>query len=151
MRCYRLCRAPFRAIDGEGARLYGGRWNRPGRPVVYTSGSLALAALEYLVHVDPADVPADLLALTLEVPDHLEVQALDAATLPSDWMHYAAPAACQSAGAAWLAAGETAMLRVPSAPVPEEWNLLLNPRHPDAAQMKVVAERPFVFDPRLLR
>lgn len=150
MRVYRLCRAPFRTLDGEGARLYGGRWNTPGRAVVYTAGSLALAALEYLIHVDVADVPADLVALTIEVPDDVEVTTVDPATLPPGWEQVAEPTACKALGDAWLSEGRHLGLRVPAAPVPEEFNLLLDPRHPAASRVRVVAERAFHFDPRLI-
>ena len=150
MRLYRLCRAPFRALDGEGARLYGGRWNSPGRPVVYASETLALAALEYLVHIDPADVPADLVALTLDVPDDVAAEAVAAADLPPGWERGPESHVCQAIGDRWLREGQTPLLRVPAAPVPEEANVLLNPRHFDAARVRVAAERPFAFDPRLL-
>ena len=150
MRLYRICRAPFRALDGEGARLWGGRWNEPGRPVVYTSRSLSLAALEYLVHVDADLAPTDLVALTLELPDDVAVEIVDAASLPDGWMHTPEPAACRALGDAWLTAGRTVALQVPAAPVPEEWNVLLDPRHPDMARVAIVAERAFAFDPRLV-
>lgn len=150
MRVYRLCRAPFRALDGEGARLYGGRWNAPGRPVIYASGSLALAALEYLVQVDVEDVPADLVALTLHVPDDVAVETIDPGALPAGWERAPEPAVCRALGDAWLGARRALVLRVPSAPVPEEPNVLLDPRHPDAGRIGVVAERPFHYDPRLL-
>jgi RES domain-containing protein len=149
VRVFRLCRAPFRALDGEGARLYGGRWNAPGRPVVYTAGTLALAALEYLVHVDPDAVPGDLVALTIDVPDDAPLEALDAAALPGDWARASEHPACRERGEAWLRAGRALALRVPSALVPEETNVLLNPGHPDAGRVRVVAERAFAFDPRL--
>ena len=64
----RLAREPFQDLDGEGARLHGGRWNSVGTPVVYTSSTLALAVLEMLVHVDPEDLPKDLVALRPDVP-----------------------------------------------------------------------------------
>lgn len=150
MRVYRLCRVAHRELDGEGARLYGGRWNTPGRPVVYTSTSLALAALEYLVHVDPADVPADIVALTIHVPDDAATDRVVATDLPAGWEQLAEPPACRDAGDAWLEAGRTLALRVPSAPVPEEENVLLNVRHPAMARVRVVAERAFFFDPRLI-
>jgi RES domain-containing protein len=150
VRLYRICRAAHRDLDGEGARLYGGRWNSPGHPIVYTSTSLALAALEYLIHVDPEDVPGDLVALTIEVPDDLDVEMVDAASLPAGWERVPEPVACKDLGDAWVRRGETLALRVPPAPVPEEMNVLLNPRHPAARRVRVVAERRFFFDPRLL-
>jgi len=147
---YRICRAGFAALDGEGARLYGGRWNRPGRPVVYTSSSLALAALEYLVHVDPPEVPPDLTALAIEVPDDIPSWTVDATDLPPGWSERVRCDACEALGDGWLDAGATALLRVPSAPVPEEANVLIDPRHRDARRVRVVKTRPFAFDPRLL-
>ena len=150
MLTYRICRAPYRALDGEGARLYGGRWNSPGRPVVYTSSTLALAALEYLIHIDAADAPADLVALTIDIPDTLAVTHVDAAALSPGWEQVATPAVCQEIGDRWLNAGVTPLLRVPAAPIPEEVNLLIDPHHPAARDVAVLAERPFFFDPRLL-
>jgi RES domain-containing protein len=150
MRVYRICREPFAALDGEGARLYGGRWNRPGRPAVYAATSRALAALEYLVHVEPADVPGDLILLTIELPDDVRREEVDPATLPVGWNQVAGHPACQDRGDAWLAAGASAALEAPSAPIPEERNVIVNSRHPESVRVVEVDRRPFVFDPRLL-
>ncbi len=149
MRLFRICRPAHRELDGEGARLYGGRWNTSGRPVVYPSTTLALAALEYLIHIDPEDAPADLIALTIEVPDDLDVETVDAASLPAGWAQAPEPLNCKAIGDAWVAAGRVLALRVPAAPIPEEANVLLNPRHPAAHRVQIVAERPFCYDPRL--
>ena len=150
MRLYRICRAAYRELDGEGARLYGGRWNTAGRSVVYTSTTLALAALEYLIHIDPEDVPNDLIALIIEAPDDVDIEIIDVAALPPGWEQVPEPPACKDMGDAWLRAGRTLALQVPSAPIPEEVNVLLNPKHPGASRVQVVKERPFFFDPRLL-
>lgn len=150
MLVFRLCRSAFQALDGEGARLYGGRWNSPGRAAVYTSSSRALAALEYLVHVDPANVPSDLVLLTIEVPDTAHRDAVDLAALPARWAAESEPPECHALGDAWLRACATLALEVPAAPVPEERNLILDPRHPAHAQVRIVSSRPFVYDPRLL-
>lgn len=150
MLLWRLTRAPFRALDGEGARIAGGRWNSEGRPVVYASGTLALAALEYLVHVDPADVPDDLLAMGIEVPDRAPSMSVRPEDLPQDWNRTPDHEACHAIGDAWADAGKTLLLRVPSAIVPEEDNVLVNPRHAGASTLRVARERAFRFDPRLL-
>jgi RES domain-containing protein len=151
VRVYRICRAAHRALDGEGARLYGGRWNSPDRAAVYASGSLALAALEYLVHVDPGDVPNDLVAITINVPDGASAEEVEANALPAGWEQVAAHPACAVIGDAWLRAGRSLLLRVPSAPIPEEANILINPRHAEAHGVSTAASRPFFFDPRLLQ
>lgn len=137
------------AFSGEGTRRYGGRWNSPGRPLVYTSSSLALASLELLVHLSDQDLPGDLFAIPAEIPGSTEVRILQPAGLPKNWRATPAPNRCRDLGDAWLAAAETAVLSVPSALVPQERNLLLNPLHP--AMRGVVfgkAER-FRLDPRL--
>ncbi len=140
MRLWRLCRRPFADLSGEGARLHGGRWNSPGRPVVYLAAEPSLAVLEVRVHLDlPLDLmPPDYVLLTVEVPDALAVERLEQA--PDD---------ARVAGDAWLDQGRTALLSVPSVIVPEARNLLLNPRHADAGRVRVAAMRPFGFDPRL--
>jgi RES domain-containing protein len=138
-------------LDGEGARLNGGRWNSEGNAVVYLASTLALAAIEYLVHVDIEDVPTDLIALQVEVPDdsNIEEVALDA--LPTDWYRTPDAAACLAVGDEWIRRASRLLLRVPSAIIPGESNILLNPAHPDAGRVEVRLARPFVFDRRLLR
>jgi RES domain-containing protein len=150
VRVYRICRTAYRELDGKGALLYGGRWNSPGRPVVYASATLSLAALEYLIHVEPEDAPADLIALTIEVPDDSPMESVEASALPSGWEKVAEPPPCKDIGDRWVSSGASLLLRVPAAPVPEEMNLLLNPEHRDARRVRIVADRPFFFDPRLL-
>lgn len=149
MDVYRICRDRFRALDGEGARLYGGRWNTPGRAVVYTSGTLALAALEYLIHVQPATAPGDLVALRISLPDDVSIDLLDFGTLPNGWARDPECIRCKAVGDSWAATGGSLALRVPAAPVPEEFNVLLNVAHEAMARVRVVGTRPFSFDPRL--
>ncbi|MGH7523538.1 MAG: RES family NAD+ phosphorylase [Gemmatimonadales bacterium] len=151
MECHRICRRAHRPLDGEGARLYGGRWNSPGHAVVYASGSLALAALEFLVHLDSSEAPHDLLAMRINIPDDLTVSDVKLRALPARWDRYPAVDACRKLGDAWLLAGKTAVLKVPSAPVHEEWNVLLNPRHPEFHRIREAGSRRFRFDQRLVR
>jgi RES domain-containing protein len=146
---YRICRSAFRALDGEGARRYGGRWNSPGTAVVYAAGTASLAALELLVHLDPADAPADLLLMTIAIPDAVRQGVVEATRLPAQWAKNPTPATCRALGDAWLAAGRSCVLSVPAAPMPEERNYLLNPAHADFALVRVASERSFRFDPRL--
>ena len=150
MNVFRLCRARYSALDGEGARRYGGRWNSTGRPLVYASSTLSLAALEYLVHLDAADAPGDLVAVTIEIPDVITVDRVQVGDLPKGWNEYVDVNACRQIGDAWLAASVTPVLAVPAAPVPSEWNYLINPSHPRVTGIRIVHEYPFHFDPRLL-
>ena len=136
------------AWDGAGARKAGGRWNAPGVAVVYTSGSLSLALVEVLVHL-PADILPAYSAARVEFDDSL-LTILVPAHLPKGWKDSPPPPATQAIGAAWVAAADSAVLRVPSVVVPGEFNFLLNPAHPDFARIRIGAPTAFPFDPRLL-
>ena len=140
MLVWRICREAHQALDGEGSRLHGGRWNSERVSVVYTSSTLALAALEYLVHVDIEDVPDDLVTMAIDVPDDL----------PPDWNQVLDHPACARIGDQWAAKGTVLLLLVPSAVVPEESNVLINPDHPRAGDVRMVSIRPFAFDSRLV-
>jgi RES domain-containing protein len=150
VRLWRITRRAFQALDGEGARLFGGRWNSEGVPVAYTSSTLSLAALEYLVHVQIEDVPADLVSLEIDVPDDVGAEQVHTFDLPQDWNQVEDHPACAALGDAWPADTGALLLRVPSAIIPHEQNVLLNPRHPEMSRVSVAAVREFAFDPRLL-
>ena len=152
MHVWRITRRPFQALDGDGARLYGGRWNNAGRAVVYSSETLSLAALEYLVHIEPTLAPDDLVAMQLDVPDDPGLgAAADAVQFPDpDWRGYPAPEWQAALGDLWIADGSFLWLAVPSAIVPEEHNVLLNVAHPRMRDVRVLATRDFAFDRRLL-
>src|SRR5262245_10836793 len=124
------------AFTGEGARLFGGRWNSKGVAVVYTSQSLALAALEMLVHL-----PSDLVLARYQVApvtfDSDVVQSVDTAQLPRNWRADPPPARLRQIGDRWVAEGAAAVLRVPSAVIDTEFNFLLNPAHPDFANLTI--------------
>ena len=153
MLVWRLALGRYPALDGEGARLYGGRWNSPGTPMVYAATGIALALLEQLVHVSPARLPLSFRAFVITLADEIEVErfAFDFAVDDLE--------ATQRAGDAWAASLRSAALIVPSVIVPAlldpgriattERNVLLNPRHPSAAAWQSV-ETSFRVDPRLL-
>lgn len=148
---WRISKASRAAFDGEGARLYGGRWNRPGVAVVYTSESLALASLELFVHLDTDLQPDDLVAVSAEVSAALAVETIEAGDLPATWREYPPHEELQALGTAWARRAEKPILSVPSAVVPSERNYLLNPRHRDFAKIRVSGSEPFSFDPRMWR
>ena len=139
MLAWRLCREPFADLGGDGARLFGGRWNSPGHPLVYAASTAALAVLEVRVHLDlpPELLPEDYTLLTIDLDD-LAVETV--ADLPAE---------PRALGDAWLVARRTPILCVPSTIVPESTNLLLNPRHPEAGAARIIGQRPFDFDRRL--
>jgi RES domain-containing protein len=144
VRLYRLGSALHPVWDGRGAALHGGRWNPAGAAVIYAAGSLSLAMLERLVQ--RRNFGATLVVEAL-VPDDLPVEDLMDRP-PPGWRALGSPEAV-AAGAAWLAGGRSALLRVPSALVPREANYVLNPAHPDAARIRVGPPEPMDWDPRL--
>lgn len=152
VRAWRIVKARYAAaaFDGEGARLHGGRWNSPGTPMVYTADSPALAALELLVGLDDAAFLPGFVLRTVEIPES-EVEALDPARLPANWQANPAPRALPRIGDDWVRAGRSVALRVPSAVVPQQTNLLLNPRHPDFTALRFGVPESFRLDTRLLR
>lgn len=145
IRLWRMVKAEraYAAWDGEGAHRYGGRWNSRGQRMVYTSRTLSLALLEILVHLDPAAPTPAFVAVPIDVP------VKDITTLPLD-----APArsriefrhtltTTRAIGDRWLAEQGSPCLAVPSALVPIEHNVLLNPAHPAARNHIIGRPRPF--------
>lgn len=128
------------ALDGEGAKLAGGRWNRRGRRAVYLSEHLSTAVLELLVHIDLTMMPR-LVAIRAEIPSGVKIYEPALADLPPD--------STRAFADKWFASRATALMRVPSVIVPEEFNYVLNPDHADAGRLSVHAPEPFTFDPRL--
>ncbi|MDO3376533.1 RES family NAD+ phosphorylase [Geoalkalibacter halelectricus] len=146
MQAFRITRAQYASdLSGEGAALFGGRWNPRGLPLLYCANSTALAALEVFVHIDPALGLPKLSRVVVEVPD--------------EWVEDTAPIffaderQSQRHGAAWLQAGAGLCFKALSATLPacatDSFNLLVNPSHPEFSQVKLLDISPFEFDPRL--
>jgi RES domain-containing protein len=137
------------ALEGVGGLMVSGRWHRRGQPILYTASSAALAALEVLVHVEPLQASDDLCLMGLDLPDELTIEELPQGLLPDDWRSVPAPESTQSIGNAWLERRSSVALRVPSVVVPREFNVLLNPRHPDMSGVRISSNEAFRFDSRL--
>jgi RES domain-containing protein len=150
---WRLARSVDRstAFSGIGSFTYGARWNSRGQYAVYVSLSLSTAALEIMVHcASPAAIPNDEQAIRVVVPDKIRVLRIELDDLPDDWQELDNPA-CVAIGDAWIQTAQTAVLDVPSAVVPQERNLVLNPKHPDFALIDTTDPgQPFRWDPRLI-
>jgi len=140
-----------RDLSGTGARLHGGRWNPKGISVVYTAESRALATVEYLVHVPLSLIPRDLQMVTVHIPDWIAPTTIAMADLPANWRDYPPPPELAALGMQWTRAQETLALRVPSVVVEQEWNVLLNPLHPDMPHVTIAQVEPYRLDSRLLR
>jgi len=137
------------AFSGEGARLYGGRWNSRGRPVVYLSSAQSLAALEVFVHHRPLSPRDEYVIISAQWEDAL-TERLEG-ELPRDWRMEPPGASSMSVGDRWLAEARSVVLAVPSAIIPAETNYLINPAHSDFRRIRIGKPERFVFDPRLLQ
>jgi RES domain-containing protein len=152
MQLWRICRRRYaaKAVRGEGASFYGGRWNSRGVRVVYASTSLALAAVETFVNLEPNLSPADVVSIEGRIPRLFEIGRLDVKTLPARW-NETRDESLRRFGDEWIRSGQTAVLLVPSAAIRGEWNILLNPAHADFSRIEFRDPEPFEFDAGMFR
>jgi RES domain-containing protein len=137
------------AFSGQGGLRFAARWHKVGTCVVYTSASLALAAMEFFVNWKEQAAPRALASISAHVPDGLRISVLSDQRLPDDWRSSRVREATQQIGSDWARSGESAILSIPSTVIPEERNFLLNPAHRDFKRIRVGKPRPFSFDPRM--
>ena len=148
---YRLVKRKWseQAFDGEGARRYGGRWNSKGERCVYLASTPSLALLEIMVHLDDYSLLADYALYQVKITGSSLLE-LDSDSLPNDWNADPAPLSTAQIGDEWLNDLSSAALYVPSTILPMENNILLNPAHPQYAELlNTMAEVDFRSDPRL--
>lgn len=152
MQIWRICRQKFagEAFSGLGARRFGGRWNSPGVPMVYASTSLALAAIELFVHIEPNLQPADLVSIAATLPAGEPAQRLTPDKLPPAWWTDDFEP-LRALGDAWIRDKASLAIQVPSAALRTEWNVLVNPLHPASAAIEIEEPQPFHFDARMFR
>ena len=151
MQVWRICRAVHAAtaFSGDGAWTYGGRWNPRNVFMAYAAPSRALAAMEFWVNMDPSTPAPDLRMCSAELPDSKGIlQRIKVANLPNDWRGLNNEA-LKKLGAEWIESGRSLALEVPSVVVEGEWNVLLNPAHPDFAKVKIGKPEPFQYDLRM--
>jgi len=140
-----------RDLFGEGARIYGARWNRKGTPLVYTAESRSLAAFECLVHISLPDLPKDLRIVSIGIPEKIIPKEIAPDDLPKGWHLDPAPFTVADFGSHWAASKESLLLRVPSVVVSHEYNMLINPLHPDIKSVSIIGEENFVYDERIFK
>jgi len=140
---------PRAAFDGEGSRRRGGRLSPPGTRVAYAPSSLALAALEYFVNLDPSQAPDGPVSIEVGIPDSTKIERVDTPDLPANWREYPHPAELPLIGETWLRAGSSVCLIVPPAVIAEENNLLINLSHPDFRTLLFSQPQPFQYDARM--
>jgi len=148
---YRIVKSAYaRDLSGTGPRLYGGRWSPKGVSVIYTSESRALAALELYVHLSRAVMLPGLSVVSIEIPDNVSRKEIAVVDLPKGWRAYPAPTELAAVGADWIRSRESLLLRVPSAVMPPEHNLLINPVHPEMKEVQIIEIEDYVLDQRLI-
>lgn len=137
------------SLSGEGGLHFSARWHTAGHRIVYLAESPAGALVEALVHLelDEAEWPRGYQLMQIECPDKLPMEALDPSAA-RDWRTRIS--VTRRLGDEWLRGARSAVARVPSAILPDTWNVLLNPDHPDAAQVRIVKTVRADYDPRLM-
>ncbi len=151
LRTFRIVKREFAKspLSGEGARLFGGRWNSPGVPAVYLAASVAQAMLEMLVHLDSEDCLTDYVVFAVLIPATL-VKNPPRAPIPPSWLRSVQTRASQRFGDEFLTKRTHLAMAVPCVVVPGEHNYVLNPLHPAINRVKLAPATPLRFDPRLM-
>jgi RES domain-containing protein len=137
-------------LSGDGAKIYGGRWNHITVPCLYTAASRALTVLEYSVNVNIYKVLRPLTITTIETAD-AAMREIRIADLPNNWRKSPAPLSTKDFGSSILKAAAFAVIKIPSTIIPEEYNYILNPRHPDSKKFRIMEVKDFIYDMRIKR
>ena len=139
-----------RALDGRGGLETSARWHTQGRPIVYLAETVAGALLEVLIHLElsPVHLPKSYRLLKVEVPEDVSIEALSSSDLGETWTDD--ETLTRTVGDQWLTSKRSALLRVPSAIVPESFNVLLNSAHEEARRLKIISHREYPWDLRLI-
>jgi RES domain-containing protein len=147
---WRIVSAKYKdkAYTGDGARVHGGRWNSKGVAVFYTADSLALASIEMIVNLPAPNLLQKYVRISAQISSDL-VSDLSAADLPEDWNSRPISPSTRAIGDRWVKNQNSAVLKVPSIVVPDEYNYFLNPAHPYFAKIEIGKPIGYYFDPRL--
>jgi RES domain-containing protein len=148
---WRLTKRHYADLSGKGGELFDARWHTRGRPIVYLAATPALALLEVRVHLElsPGSLPDDYVLMRVHAPDDVASQTVRPRDLPDGWQQ--SEQLCRPVGDSWLEGAVSALLRVPSATIEVEHNVLFNPQHPDASRLQIEETTPFKWDQRLFR
>ncbi|HYX08379.1 MAG TPA: RES family NAD+ phosphorylase [Bacteroidales bacterium] len=138
-------------LSGTGAEITGGRWNFKGTKLLYTADSRALCMAEIAVHTPVGIMPVDYYLVTIEVPDYSTIKLIETDTLPDNWRKFPYSKVTQESGDDFVGRNEYLYIKVPSAVVPGDFNVLINPGHPDFDRIKIIKTEKFNFDERLFK
>lgn len=138
-------------LSGKGAAIKGARWNSPGVEMIYTAENRSLAMAEVAVHFTFATCPSDYVLITIEIPDAIKITTIPESKLPLNWKSFPHPVATQKIVDQFINEGKHAAVRMPSIITKGDFNILINPLHPDFKKIKILSVEPFPFDKRLLK
>ncbi|MEO6894073.1 MAG: RES family NAD+ phosphorylase [Ginsengibacter sp.] len=145
---YRITNERFKSdLSGNGAALYGSRWNSKGIPLLYTSEFISLSILESLVHLKREEIPADQYLLHIEFPERTVIKELSFNKIKKGWFEEIEYT--QWLGNQFLRNNQILVMKVPSVIVHQENNLLLNPLHPEFKKVKIINSELLQLDKRL--
>ncbi|MCJ8208703.1 RES family NAD+ phosphorylase [Mucilaginibacter sp. RS28] len=151
MKLYRIAREKYADdLSGRGGLLTTARWHNH-LPVLYTSTQSSTCILEKLVHLETGEIHHDLQMIEMTIPDSVTNLFVDPQDLPQNWNTYPGPRALAKIGNAWLTAKSSLLLYVPSVVDPFSQNVLINPLHEEARELKIESITPFRFDERLYK
>ena len=149
---YRLASKKYsNDLTGVGAEITGGRWNFKGTRVLYTADSRALCMAEIAVHTPVGIMPKDYFMITIEIPDYSQITQLEVKPLPKDWRKFPYSKLTQELGDSFINKNEVLYIKVPSAVVQGDYNILINPQHSDSDKVKILKIEEFDFDERIFR
>lgn len=152
MEAYRLSREKFAAtLSGKGAALKGARWNSIGVELIYSASNRSLAMAEVAVHFTLGTLPSDYMMISIFIPDDISLQKLNVSDLPTDWNIFPHPSTTQAIGDKFIADNKFCVLQIPSAVTQGDYNLLINPNHPDFKRIKIIHMDKFPFDKRIFK
>lgn len=152
MEVFRLSREIFAStLSGKGAALKGARWNSIGVEIIYTASNRSLAMAEVAVHFTFATLPTDYMMVTIHIPDNISLKKLNITDLPVDWNTFPHPISTQAIGDKFIAGNKHCVLQIPSSVTQGDYNLLINPNHPEFARIKIIEVEKFPFDKRIFK
>lgn len=150
MKIYRISKKQYiNDLSGEGARLFGGRWNKKGHSMLYFSESLSLCVLEILVHLDYQFLTKEYQCIEAEIPDKTIKPIVNHNDLKSVWRNNPPTIYTQQIGSDWLLENKNLAMKVPSAVLPVQHNILINPKHPNISDLKIIKQESLLLDERV--
>ncbi|MBL4662694.1 MAG: RES family NAD+ phosphorylase [Flavobacteriaceae bacterium] len=152
MKIYRVAKKEFvQDLSGEGARIHGGRWNKKGRSMLYFSEHLSLCVLEMLTRIDFEFLNQDFEFIEAEVAGKFIVSSAKVTSISESWRADPPLILSQDFGSKWLDSNSDLGLSVPSAVLPPEFNILINPNHKLISKLKITNSGKLDLDPRLIK